>query len=283
MIDNSKVTIGAAYGFRIRSFPPATDLLNPAPDDWPELEVTQVVEETTIFANKLDETSAVVGFLTGGGAFMDRTPRRATLHVPELLTHDELAHPYLAPLASAHAHWMGWLPFHAGGIVVGGRVWGIVGEREAGKSTLLAALAIRGVPVVADDLIVVDGDTVYAGPRTLDLRREAADRFGVGRELGVVGLRERWRFDLPPVALEVPLGGWVFPRWDGSISITRTPPAARITRLAPGRTVLNPDIDALALMRLSAMPAFDFMRPPEWDDMDTGLDRLIAVLDQEAR
>jgi hypothetical protein len=272
-----------AYGFRITTEAAASPLFNIVPDTWPEIELTQTTTTASVHGNRVSETRAEVGFVTGGGAVITRTPRRATLCVPRPLTAEELAHPYLAPIASAHAYWMGWLPFHAGCVAVDGTAWGVIGEREAGKSTLLAALALRGVPVVADDLAVVDRHSVFAGPRTLDLRREAADRFGVGRDLGVVGLRERWRFDLDPVPLETPLGGWVFPTWGDTIEVNRTAPAERLRRLAPGRSVLNPDIDAAALMRLAAFPSFDFRRPKSWNQLDDGLDALLDRLSRASR
>jgi hypothetical protein len=95
-------------------------------------------------------------------------------------------------------------------------------------------------------------------------------------------MRERWRFDLPPVQLETPLGGWIFPTWGDEVSVSRTPVAERLRRLAPGRTVLKPDIDAKALMYAAAFPSVDFVRPRLWEAMDEGLDLLTDQLDQAA-
>ena len=81
--------------------------------------------------------------------------------------------------------------FHGGSFLdASGRTWGVVGSREAGKSSFLAWCATRGVPVVGDDLIVTDGTLVNAGPRCIDLRESAADRFGIGEDIGVVGDRK---------------------------------------------------------------------------------------------
>jgi ABC-type molybdenum transport system ATPase subunit/photorepair protein PhrA len=49
------------------------------------------------------------------------------------------------------AHWLGRESFHGGGFVAGDGVWGVLGEKGDGKSTLLASLALSGVPIVADD------------------------------------------------------------------------------------------------------------------------------------
>jgi hypothetical protein len=272
-----------SYGFRIDDGGSGSPLLNAVPDDWPSITLSQVVTDESMTSGGIDESGAQVGFITGGGAIITRSPRRAELRIPVELSPEELAHPFLAPIASAHAYWMGWLPFHAGAVIVAGRAWGIIGEREAGKSTLLAALALRNVPVIADDLVVVNDHIVYAGPRTLDLRHGAAEQFGVGRDLGVVGMRERWRFDLAPVPLETPLGGWIFPKWGNQIAVSHTPAAERLRRLAPGRTVLKPDIDAKALMYAAAFPSVDFERPRLWEAIDEGLDVLLDRLGQLAR
>ena len=103
-------------------------------------------------------------------------------------------HPYLAPVALVMARWLGREGFHGGGIVAGGGVWGVLGDKTAGKSTTLAWLAREGVGVVSDDVLVIDGGTALAGPRSVDLREEAAERLGVGEPMGRVGQRERWRF-----------------------------------------------------------------------------------------
>ncbi len=96
----------------------------------------------------------------------------ATFTGPQL-SHDDLVHPYLGAAASVFSRWGGREVFHAGAFVFGDLAWAVVGGREAGKSTLLAALAARGLPVLADDLVVTDGHQAFCGPRTIDLRRLA--------------------------------------------------------------------------------------------------------------
>ena len=44
------------------------------------------------------------------------------------------------------AYWLGRESFHAGGFVVGGKTWGILGGRGSGKSTTVARLALAGAP-----------------------------------------------------------------------------------------------------------------------------------------
>ena len=91
--------------------------------------------------------------------------------------------------------------------------WGLVADRGVGKSSTLARLALDGIPIVADDLLVIDEIVALAGPRAIDLRDEPARRLGVGEPLGIVGTRSRWRFRVHAVPPSVPVRGWVFLEW----------------------------------------------------------------------
>ena len=94
--------------------------------------------------------------------------------MPAPLSADELVHPFLAPAAALFAHWHGREGLHGGALALGGTAWGVIGDRLGGKSSLLAALAVSGTDVVCDDVLVLDGREVYPGPRTVDLREDAA-------------------------------------------------------------------------------------------------------------
>ncbi len=76
-------------------------------------------------------------------------------------------------------------------IVTADGVWGVLGDKTAGEH----AARVAGDPrhrIASDDVLIVDGRTVLAGPRSVDLREEAAER------LGTVS---RWaRSDAPPLA-----------------------------------------------------------------------------------
>ena len=41
----------------------------------------------------------------------------------------------------------------------------------------------------ADDLLVLDGRTTFVGPRSIDLREDAAAQLGAGEAIGVTGAR----------------------------------------------------------------------------------------------
>ena len=159
------------------------------------------------------------------------------------LSPDELVHPYLAPVAAITAHWHGRESLHGGGIAVRGRVMGVVGDRLEGKSSLLAALAARGVDVVCDDMLVVEDDHAFAGPRTIDLREDAAGALGVGENIGVAGARARWRVRLGPAPPRLPLAGWIFLDWAERVEVARVPASETLQRLLRNRGIRVPPLD----------------------------------------
>ena len=57
---------------------------------------------------------------------------------------------------SAVASMNGLLPIHASAVAVGGAVVAFTGAAGAGKSTLVAALASRGLPMFCDDTLILD-------------------------------------------------------------------------------------------------------------------------------
>lgn len=270
------MTLGA-YGLRLGGDAPRSDLLAPVAAGAPEITITRHVGSAEV-PNTIDAESATVPLLDGGALELDRNARSARLITRKPVTDDELAHPYLAPIAAVHSHWLGRAAFHAGAIVVGGRVWGVIGEREAGKSTLLAAVATQGGIVVADDLLVMDGTDALCGPRTLDLREEAARWFGGTRSLGVAGARERWRLDLGPAPAAAPLAGWIVPGWSERTAIRRHPGAAAAHHIATARSVTGLPIDPAAFLTAAAYPVITFDRPRNLAQISTGVDRLLEEL-----
>lgn len=268
------MTTEGAYGLRLGGDAPRSSLLTEVSADAPEITITRIVGPIDV-PNHVDGDTATVPLLDDGGLELDRAARSAVITTRAALTDDELAHPYLAPVAAVHNHWLGRAAFHAGGIVVAGQAWGVIGEREAGKSTLLAAVAGLGGVVLADDLLVMDQDEVFSGPRTLDLRRGAAEWFGGTRALGVAGARERWRIDLGPAPPSVPLGGWIVPSWSDEVTIVRRPGAAAAHYIAPARSVTGLAISPEAFMAAAARPAVEFSRPQDLEALNDGVQQLL--------
>ncbi len=267
-----------AYGLRIRGVAEAAPLLVSAPSDWPLYSVESRLGTASGGEFATDEQARLL-LRNGGEISIDRSAAEVVFTVPEPVSDQALVHPYLAPAAAVIARWLGREPFHAGAFALAGGAWGVLGEREAGKSSLLAWLSLQGRDVVCDDMLVVSGETVFAGPRSVDLRRETAERLGAGEELGVIGARERWRVVLPPVEPEVPLAGWVFLEWGEDVSVTPVEPGERLARLIHHRGVRLPPASHEALLGLAALPAWEVRRPPDWASLADSGERLLDVLD----
>lgn len=275
--EESRVRERGAYGLRIVGLRGAEHLLVEADSDWPELEI--VVERGSIagLRDRVDEDEATV-VLLGAVAVVRRTPAQAVFRFDAEPSADALVHPYLAPIAGLFAHWHGRESLHAGAFVAAGGAWGLLAEREGGKSSTLARLALDGVPIVTDDVLVVEGNRAFAGPRAIDLRREPAEALGVGEALGVVGARERWRLRLDSTAGAFPLLGWVFLAWGEELSLTRVPAGERLQRLAAERTIRLSPRDPSSLLGLAALPAFELRRPRRWSSLEEATKLLLASL-----
>lgn len=173
--------------------------------------------------------------------------------------------------------WLGRESLHAGAFVVEGRVWGLVGRREAGKSSTLAALASRGCGLVCDDMLILDGLTPLLGPRSVDLRADAAEWLRVGEPIGVTGARERWRLRVPPVAGDLELAGWVFLAWGDEVAVRGLGAAERLARLLEERGLRLPPVRPELLVDLAALAAWELRRTKGWDSLDTTVDRLLEL------
>ena len=247
-----------AYGLRIAGLDVVPDGRR-APDAWPLWTMTQTTgagDETP--GMSIWDSTARIG-VPGAGEFrLDRERRLIALHATTGWSGEALLHPGLSPAAAVIARWMGRSSLHAAAVVVDGLAWGLLGTRGGGKSTTAALLADLGCPLLTDDLLVVKGETCFAGPATVDLRADAAAHLG-GRALGKLGSRERWRKSLPPSPLEAPLAGWVALEWsDGAVEVRPIDVGERIEVL--GRHAALP-IGGEHLLQLADRPMVRFARP----------------------
>lgn len=209
---------------------------------------------------------------------MDRRAGVATFTLAASPPASALLHPHLAAVAAVWAHWGGQDGFHAGAFLAGDGVWGVLGDKGSGKSSTLAALARRGVPIVCDDVLVLDGPSAFAGPRSIDLRTDAADQLGIGEPLGVVGERERWRVKLEPIQPELPFRGWIALRWSDEPVIRPLEGAGRLRQLLANRALLIPPRAPSAVFDLAGLPFFEFGRPRRWDSIDGALAQLLGAI-----
>jgi len=266
-----------AYGFRVQGLDGLERLLVEAEPDWPPYTVSVEIGETNAVEELVTDATALLRLRTGGCVAIDREPGRITYTVPAPLSPDEVAHPFLAPVAAVVAHWHGRESIHGGAFVLGDAVWGVVGDRFGGKSSLLAALSARGVDVFTDDMLVADGETVFAGPRSIDLREEAAAELGVGTDIGVAGTRPRWRVRLGGVAPRARLAGWVFLDWSSEIDVAHVAASDTLQRLLRNRGIRLAPPEPAAFVHLSALPAWELRRPQAWDRLDAAVERLLAA------
>lgn len=221
---------------------------------------------------------AVLRLRSGGWVTVDRARRRAEFTLATPPTERALVHPHLAAVAVVHAYWSERESFHAGAFVAGDGVWGVLGERESGKSSLLASLALAGVPVLCDDLLVLDGGRALAGPRSIDLRAGAAARLGQGEALGVIGGRERWRLALGPVAAEVPFRGWIELHWREQVEVRATRGSARLKLLMPHRGLRMTPARPQQLIELAGLPTYELGRPRDWASHELAIEALLDVV-----
>jgi hypothetical protein len=209
---------------------------------------------------------------------IERTPGRLVYRLDERPDDRDMVHPYLAPAAAVAARWAGRETFHAGAVVTAAGAWALLGDKENGKSTTLAWLALHGHDVLVDDLLVLDGVHALAGPRCIDLREGAAQRLDAGEPLGMVGLRERWRVTLGPVAPAVPLRGWIALGWGDELAIEPVRGSERMLALIPYRAVALEPRAPQDLMALASLPVWRLRRPREWQSLVPAAERLLEAI-----
>jgi hypothetical protein len=159
------------------------------------------------------------------------------------------------------ARWRGLETLHAGAFVDDrGGAWAVLGDRGAGKSSLLAALAAAGRDVVADDLLVLDGGDCFAGPRCVDLRPDAVVELGLGT-LPPVRSTERRRLVLEPCQGRLALHGCIYLEWGERIAIEPLTPGEHLGRLTAQRRIAGLGANVDQLLGLSGLPAFRLRRP----------------------
>lgn len=257
-----------AYGLRVAGLDGAHDLLVPAPGHWLPWRFDRATGAVPAAgARRIDEARARIDLDGAGALEVDRAAAVATLTAPDPPPERALVHPYLGAVAALVSRWGGSASFHCGALIADGRVWGVLGDRGRGKSTLLAWLGARGVGVLSDDLLVLRERTALAGPRCVDLREDAARATGLGEDIGVVGGRVRWRVRLGPVPAEAPLAGWVVLAWGESIGASLRPAAARLPALLENVTIVPAPPDPAALLGLAALPMIELVRPHDFKAM----------------
>ncbi len=273
-----------AYGLQVVGIDGADAWLGPVPERFPQLRVEwgrgrrpdrggdeRLVTDDRVVFELGPDRSLVVERLDGSAASATSWDARPP-------TAAEAVHPLLTAAAAVVGAWSGYDSFHAAAVVGTAGVWGLLGDKESGKSTLAAAMAGNGHPVVCDDMLALRGRTAFAGPRCVDLRTDAAVRLGMGDELTIDGPRPRWRVGLGPLDAELPMAGWVTLAWAERLELVRVAPRDLLARLGAHQTWPHTPIDPLALLDLSTLPAWELRRPREWSSLAAVVTTLEATV-----
>ena len=272
---NDNERVGVAYGLEFLGAGLGAGLLDVGLDGYPGVRIEQRPGPMPAGGEELDQDHARLRLLDGfRWLTIDRVRRHAVYWGPPL-TPDELVHPWLWPAASVVSRWHGREAFHGGALVTAGGAWALLGAKEAGKSTLLAAYAARGGAVLADDLVVTDGTKAFAGPRCIDLRAPLPASVPNAFLYGHSRSNTRRRVALAPLPAALPLAGWVFIGWGERLELRRVPGPEALARLARWRAWSTLRSDPSMMLTLAGLPAFELSRPRAWEALDPALDLLL--------
>lgn len=271
-----------AYGFRLVPEQPYVELpdLVPVQGDAPPVRVAWHGGKVEHEHLEVDETRVEISVPDWINLRVVREPADVVGTVPRAPTPGAVVHPLLTLPLALLAHWRGCITLHGGAFLAAERAWVVLGEREAGKSTLLATLATKGTPVIADDLVVVLDGEVLAGPRCVDLRPDTVARFPAARSIGVVAGRHRFRLTTPPGPERVRLGGFIVLEWmdTGEPRIERLAVPEQLAAIHAGHyaQVLGPPEPEQALALLDA-PIWRVRRDRGWAGARAALEAVLAL------
>jgi hypothetical protein len=230
-------------------------------------------------AGELGQDRILLAERRGEALHVRRSPAEVVLDIPDEVSTAALVHPILAVPLSLLARWRGYVTLHAGAFEVNG-AWAVLGERTAGKSSMLAALAARGVPIVSDDLLVVGDGFALAGPSCVDLRPDVQKRFPEARSLGIVGGRPRFRLSTPAGPARTPLRGFFVLEWSDSPRAELVPIGTQERlRFLYGQEYMGVlgASDPRRLVELVGLPGWFVRRPRDWDLTEAAVDQLLEL------
>jgi hypothetical protein len=245
-----------------------------APEAWPTWEIAWIDVEGHV------ASGLTLGLNVGGYLDFHVGERRCVIATPDRPSKSALVHPWLATIGAWVANARGFDTFHAGGVVVAGRAWAVLGAKEAGKSTTLAAFYQAGYVVTSDDLVGVQENRSLSGPACVDLRQESAHGLRVGMRQMLMPGRVRWRLDMPAPTAEVPFAGFVIPAFtDLPACVAPVPPADRLRLLFDSRAALWRDNDRAArMLQMASLPMLRWHRPRSLAHLPQHVEMLVERL-----
>src|SRR3954471_23856088 len=214
---SAETPVRAAYGLRLTGLAAAGALPAANGEPWPELEIVRRIGPRKSVRRGFGGRRACFDF-TEGRLLLQRARATITTVTEQPLPAHQLVHPWLATAAGMWSRWIGRDVFHGGAFALEGGAWAVLGGREDGKSTLLARLALDGVPIVSDDALVVEDGHLFAGPRCVDVRPDAQALLAVDEPEPVRG-GLRGRLVLGPVPSRLPLHGIVHLAWGDEVAL----------------------------------------------------------------
>jgi hypothetical protein len=187
---------------------------------------------------------------------------RSVYYLMDTIPLSEIIHPNLQFVATTFAQWRGQEAFHAGAVLINGKLWGLLGDRGTGKSTILAQLNLHfGFPVLSDDVLVFLGRNVCAGPRLIGLRPSTKERLHLDPSTNYL--------QLSPVEAEYPLHGWLVLQWSRELSYRKLTPREIAFELTRHYLIKQ---KPLVLDLMLDLPAWKIRRPRVWADESAIID-----------
>ena len=118
----------------------------------------------------------------------------------------------------------------------------------------------------------------FAGPRSIDLREDAAERLAAGKALGVVGARDRWRLSVPTIPSSCALRGWVTLRFGERVEVVKLSAGERVRLLAAHYALRIAPRNPAAVLELASLPGWELSRPRCWNSLAIAMEHLLDAI-----
>lgn len=267
--------VPGVYGLQLRGLEGAT-LMGEVDASAPALEVSIEVGRVGDRVERFEDDRAEISLIDHGWISLSRAGE-AHFVLPAATPVDEVLHPWLVPAAATFSGWCGRDVLHGGAFARADRAVAVLGEKEDGKSSLLAWLArTEGVDVLTDDLLVIEQGSVFSGPRCIDLRPGSAEAVQTNGSR-LVRSDSRLRLELSCCPGRASLAAIVVLAWaeDKRVQLRRLSPSEGIARLLPHALSSG---GGTQLLDLFSLPVWVLERPRTWASMDEVTSRLLSLL-----
>jgi hypothetical protein len=273
-------TVPGVYGLRLGGLNGST-LLAEVNVSAPRLDVSIEIGRVCDRTESFEDQTAEISLIDNGWISLRRSGQAHFVLASETPP-DEILHPWLVPAAATFNGWHGRHVLHGGAFAREGAAVALLGEKEDGKSSVLAWLAAAGAAdVLTDDLVVVQEQEVFSGPRCIDLRPGSAELLGRA-EGRLVRSASRVRMILPPCPASALLSAIVVLEWGSGPEVKLHPLTA-----AQGIAALLPHAlnagGGDRLLELIGVPVWVLERPRNWASMDQVSETLLGLLPDTAR